>query len=180
MGVGRPADETLTILFPNLHCVSYGDWAVFFIRHCFRANPGRECWRRRAPRPGLAGTLWGVEEQSFGVFIGVNRFDDGSIALLRRAADDARAMGDCFVKELGFLPAGHAWLLINGAKEAAERPTRANMLEAVRRAARAAGPQGCAVVYLASYGLEDCAAGQRTASSHCPRIRFRWRSSRKS
>ncbi|MCX7011982.1 MAG: caspase family protein [Candidatus Sumerlaeota bacterium] len=94
-----------------------------------------------------------LHEQSFGVFVGVEKFEDESIGALRYCAADARAMRDCFVNELKFMPPENARLLVSGA-EGKDRPTRNNVLEAIRVAAQAAGPDGCIVVHLSTHGLE--------------------------
>ena len=94
-----------------------------------------------------------LREQSYGVFVGVEKFEDESIGALRYCAADARAVRDCFVNELKFMPPENARLLVTGA-EGKDRPTRNNALEAIRVAAQAAGPDGCVVVHLSTHGLE--------------------------
>ena len=97
----------------------------------------------------------GLRQQSYGVFVGVDRFlDEESIGALRFAVADARAARDCFVESLRLIPPQNAKLLVSGAAEA-ERPTRGNILGAIDDAARLAGPDGGLIVYLSSHGIEN-------------------------
>ena len=102
-------------------------------------------------RPDVSGAQ---REQSFGVFVGVDRFEDSSITGLQYAAADARAMRDCFVEDLKLIPEGNARLLVTGA-EGRDRPTRENVLEAIHATAQAAGKDGCVVVQLSTHGIEN-------------------------
>ncbi|MCX7012472.1 MAG: caspase family protein [Candidatus Sumerlaeota bacterium] len=92
--------------------------------------------------------------QSYGVFVGIDQFpEDSSIVALKYAAADARSMRDCFVNDLGYVPAENTRLLATGA-EGADRPTKSNILKAIKFAADSAGPQGCVIVDLSTHGIE--------------------------
>ena len=91
--------------------------------------------------------------QTYGVFIGVDRFDDESIPPLLYGAADARAVRDTFVDRLGYLPPENARLLVTGA-QGDDRPTRVNILRAINRAATRAGPEGSVVVHISTHGIE--------------------------
>ncbi len=95
----------------------------------------------------------GMKEQSFGVFIGVDHFDDPTVMPLRFCAADAREVRDCFAIDLGYVPPGNTRLLVTGG-EGEEKPSYTNMVKAIRWAADFAGPEGCVVVQISTHGIE--------------------------
>lgn len=94
-----------------------------------------------------------LKQQSYGVFVGVNEFEDPGIQGLQFPSADARAMRDCFVQELGFLTEENTRLLTSGS-DADQAPTRANVMRAIKWASTSAGPNGCVVVQISTHGIE--------------------------
>lgn len=94
-----------------------------------------------------------LKQQSYGVFVGVDQFDDESIAPLQFAAADARAMRECFVNELGYMPLENTRLLVTG-EEGEDRPSYVRIIDAIQWAADSAGPEGCVVVQISTHGME--------------------------
>jgi hypothetical protein len=54
--------------------------------------------------------------QSYGVFVGINSFEDSSIVRLECAKNDATELYKLFVEEMQFIPKENARLLVSGGK----------------------------------------------------------------
>lgn len=109
--------------------------------------------------------------ENSGVFIGVNEFSNASYRPLRFAANDAVAMADAFVNQLGLLDAANATILISGAvtgpfvarlealKSAGCQVTetganRFTFFATLRDAVQRTGKRGFLVVGISSHGQE--------------------------
>ncbi len=86
------------------------------------------------------------------VLFGVEDYDDPSIAPLRYAVDDARALAEAFVR-LGVSPE-QVSILTSDATAIDRRPTRANVLAALGRARERARLGDQLVVFFAGHGVE--------------------------
>ena len=117
----------------------------------------------------------GLKQQSFGVFVGVDQFEDSSVVPLRFCSRDAREVRDCFVKELGYLPAENARLLVTGEKDAG-RPSYVNIVDAIQWAADSAGPEGCIVIQISTHGIEGyvLAEDSRRRSLNATALSLSW------
>ncbi len=117
----------------------------------------------------------GLKEQSFGVFVGVNQFEDSSVVPLRFCSKDAREVRDCFVKELGYIAPENARLLVTGGKDAG-KPSYVNIVDAIQWAADSAGPEGCIIIQISTHGIEGyvLAEDSRRRSLSATAISLSW------
>lgn len=91
--------------------------------------------------------------ESYGVFVGIDKFEDSSIMPLECAKNDATELHKLFVEEMEFIPKKNARLLISGAS-GENAPTRTNIMAAIKDAAQRAGEKGSIVVQLSTHGIE--------------------------
>ena len=104
---------------------------------------------RRAAQAGLGRT-----EANWLVAIGVNRFTDDGVSPLSYAVADAQAIHDFFTST-GYVPDWQAYLLITDSPKANFKPTKNNILLAIKYAAEHAGPDSTIVVSFSGHGFVD-------------------------
>ena len=102
--------------------------------------------------------------QSYGVFVGVDKFEDSSIMPLECAKNDATELHKLFVEEMEFIPKKNARLLVSGAS-GENAPTRTNIMAAIKDAAQRAGEKGSIVVQISTHGIEGYIVPEDTRRS---------------
>ncbi len=86
---------------------------------------------------------------------------------LRYAVPDARALSQTMINQAGY-QRDRVTLLIDGANNGNDTPTKARILEAVKDAAQLAGPDDALIVSFSGHGLQIPTDTGRAASVLCP------------
>jgi hypothetical protein len=89
---------------------------------------------------------------NWGIFVGVDRFNDKQIVPLKYAAADAQAIHTALTQPGGLIPPDQAYLHISGNPD--YPPTRSKILASIGFAVKNATETGMIVVFLSSHGFD--------------------------
>ncbi|MCX7048230.1 MAG: SUMF1/EgtB/PvdO family nonheme iron enzyme [Candidatus Sumerlaeota bacterium] len=89
------------------------------------------------------------------VAVGVNRFDDTSVAGLEYCVSDATSIFNVFSGPGKLVPASQSYLLVSGATDRSLVPTRANILRTIAYAAEQATADSTLLIDLSAHGFLD-------------------------
>lgn len=109
---------------------------------------------RREAQPAASAAIEGDVKSNWLIAIGINQFADERVTALRFCDRDAGGVHQFFTAS-GFVQPQQAYLLLTGAAEARNRPTRNNILESIQYAASQAGPDSTLILSVASHGFVD-------------------------
>jgi formylglycine-generating enzyme required for sulfatase activity len=91
-------------------------------------------------------------EGNWAVVVGVNKFADQNVSPLTYAEADARSVYEELVRPGGLVPPEQAYLFVTSGKD---KPTRENVLSAIKFMVDNAPETGLVMVYLSSHGFID-------------------------